>query len=99
MFLELTLLACHDKIYWHSVITQSFTGDAVFVNGSQITFTTDTEEGDFSRCLYILAVEDDLIELDEPVIVMIDGESLMTNDVAGSPPQVMVTIEDDDGKY
>ena len=51
----------------------------------------------FKDCVYFTAIDDVLIETKEMVSVMIDKESLMTNDMAGEPSEVEVQIADNDG--
>ena len=72
-----------------------YIGDIQFVTDGQILFTT--EDTTFSRCVDVVAGEDELIEADEVVSVEIDEQSLMGNDVASDPSQVEVTIRDNDG--
>ena len=49
-------------------------------------------------CLYMVAIDDRIIEDTERASVMIDRESLMPNDMAGGQSQVTIRIYDNDGK-
>ena len=49
-------------------------------------------------CLYMMAIDDRIIEDTERASVMIDRESLMPNDMAGGQSQVTIRIYDNDGK-
>ena len=53
----------------------------------------------FNDCVYFTAIDDVLIEVTETVSVMIDRESLMTNDMVGEPSEVEVRIADNDGMF
>jgi hypothetical protein len=55
------------------------------------------EDGMFTSCLGVMAVEDMLIEPDETASVEIDPDSLMSNDAASPPSTVEVNIKDNDG--
>lgn len=61
--------------------------------------TSGTDMIMFNGCVNVTAIEDSLIENPELVLVMISRESLTSNDVAGTPSVIQVTIIDNDGKW
>ncbi len=68
--------------------------------GILFTPSSQMEGGLYRSCVYVLAIDDNLIEVDMTVSVLINVESLSANDASMDPSMVEITVKDNenDGK-
>lgn len=74
------------------------------MSGGGILFTSSPEslfiappQQLFTECVYLMAIDDNIVEANETGSVLIDRASLMFNDIAGNPDQLEINITDNNG--
>jgi hypothetical protein len=73
-----------------------------FVTDGQILFTPESEPSEdntLTSCVFVAAVDNNLIEPEEVATLMIDPNSLMSKDTAIDPRMVELLINNNDGMY